>query len=446
MGLDWKVAVLLLAGVALAPGVSSIDGGEASLEVPGGGTTAEPAPVIVAARLTTTQAQAPGAQTPAGVIDPASLELSHLSPGFLGLYRKVMEIEDRIRVQADAYGLDYDLARAVCLYESGGNARLTSWAGAEGYFQVMPATQRLLGVEDNIEAGIKYLAQLVERFDREDYALAGYNGGPATVGRNRPMRLESLQYVIGVGHYRTMLKLYEEPIRRHASDLHLEVAREGDDWWTVAQRLGIPLVQLRLFNPYIGIRDLEPGFLIAHPGAPRGDLYEIRGDTVHYRSRIGDNYFGVAFAFDVPLDAVRGENQLWHLQTLPAGMEIRLPLSWEPEDADDEPEEEPEVVTHVVAAGESITDVTSKFETTAWRIIRDNQLWSEELPPPGSAIDVVLEPVEPEFTAHTVRRGENLTIIANRYGTSVSAIQDANNMGSRTVIRVGQQLLVPSAR
>ena len=145
-------------------------------------------------------------QSPVGVIDPASLELEDLSPGFLGLYRKVMEIEDRIGTHAATYGLDYDLARAVCLYESGGNAALTSGAGAEGYFQVMPATQRALGVDDNIEAGIKYLAQLVDRFDREDYALAGYNGGPATVGRRRPMRLESLQYVIGVGHYRTVLK------------------------------------------------------------------------------------------------------------------------------------------------------------------------------------------------------------------------------------------------
>ena len=352
----------------------------------------QPAPSAGASpgRIEAGHRQAAPPQTPAGVIDPSSFELSHLSPAFLGLYRKVMEIEDRIRIHANAYGLDYDLARAVCLYESGGNAGLTSWAGAEGYFQVMPATQRLLGVSDNIEAGIKYLAQLVERFEREDYALAGYNGGPATVGRNRPMRLESLQYVIGVGHYRTVLKLYEEPIRRHAGALRLEVAGEGDTWWTVSQRLGIPLLQLRMYNPYIGIRELRPGYLIAHPVTPRTDLYEVRDDAIYYRSRVGDNYFGVAFAFDVPLDAVRGENQLWHLQTLPAGMELRLPLSWEPEvDDDEEPEEEPEIVEHVVREGESIEHLAAAFETSAWRVIRDNHLWSQELPPVGATVRFV---------------------------------------------------------
>jgi len=390
--------------------------------------------------------QRSGALPAAGVIDAANLRVEDLSPGFLGLYRKVMEIEHRIREQTERYGLDYDLARAVCLYESGGNAGLTSWAGAEGYFQVMPSTQRLLGVDDNIEAGVKYLSQLVERFGREDYALAGYNGGPATVGRARPMRLESLQYVLGVGHYRMMLKLYEEPIRRHASRLRLEVARPDDDWWTVSRRLGIPLIQLRLFNPYIGIRTLQPGHLIAYPEEPRDDLYEITDDAIYYRSRIGDNYFGVGFAFDVELDALRDANSLWHLQTLPPGMTLRLPLDWTPpEDDADREEDELEIVMHELNPGETLEQLADMFDTSEWRLMRDNHLWDEQLPPPGTTLEIRIDPPEPQFTEHTVRRGENLTIIANRYGTSVGAIQDANNMGARTLIRVGQQILVPNS-
>ncbi len=43
------------------------------------------------------------------------------------------------------------------------------------------------------------------------------------------------------------------------------------------------------------------------------------------------------------LDALRDENELWRLQTLPPGMELRLPLVWESEQDqyDDEPPEEP---------------------------------------------------------------------------------------------------------
>jgi soluble lytic murein transglycosylase-like protein len=96
-----------------------------------------------------------------------------------------MEIEDEIVRYSTKYGVDPSLARAVCMYESGGNANLTPAAGARGYFQVMPSTFRLMAVPTNIEAGIKYLGQLVHRFGQEDFALAAYNGGPGRVARGR---------------------------------------------------------------------------------------------------------------------------------------------------------------------------------------------------------------------------------------------------------------------
>src|SRR5687767_15795964 len=103
-----------------------------------------------------------------------------------------MEIEGDIVRYSRKYGVDPSLARAVCMYESGGNANLTSGAGARGYFQVMPATFRSLRVPTNIEAGIKYLGQLVEQFGREDYAVAAYSGGRGRIARGRAIALESV--------------------------------------------------------------------------------------------------------------------------------------------------------------------------------------------------------------------------------------------------------------
>jgi LysM repeat protein len=358
--------------------------------------------------------------------------IDKFGPGVLGIYRKVMEIEEEIARQAERYGVDLDLARAVCMYESGGNANLTSWAGAEGYFQVMPATQRLLQVDSNIEAGIKYIAQLTERFEREDYALAAYNGGPTAVGRSRPMRLESLQYVLGVGHYRTLLKMHEDEIRRHARSLLLYRAQEGDDWWSVADHLGLPLIQLRLHNPYIGHRSLRPGYLIAYPAKARDGLFEPRDGYVAYTTREGDNYFNVAFAFDVELDDLREANELWHLQTLPAGMLLRIPMRWEGEHQ-----------VHRIAPGESIADVAEILDVSPWRIIRDNEIWNETLTA-GAVLRVRPEPEEPVFVRHRVRAGDTLIGLATRYGTTVRTIQEANRMGNRTLIRIGQELLIPS--
>ena len=358
--------------------------------------------------------------------------LEQLSPGFLGMYRKVMEIEDDITRYAERYGVDVTLAKAVCLHESGGNASLNSWADAQGYFQVMPATFRSLGVETNIEGGIKYLSQMIRRFDREDYALAAYNGGPGRVVRGRPP-LESLQYVLFVGQYRNVLKLYEPSVRHHASQIELERVREGDSWWTISQRLRTSVVQLRMHNPFLATRALQVGQLIAYPPSPRTDLLVPAGDDLEYTTRHGDNYLLFSFVLDVDRDALRDLNGLWRLQYLPAGQVLRIPLAWEGKYNE-----------HHVVAGDDLKSVAEAYRSQPWRIIRDNNLFWDERLTPGTVLKVRPSPPPPTYLTHRVASGDTLGALARRYRTTVVAIQAANSLGRNTTIRIGQSLRIPT--
>ncbi len=361
------------------------------------------------------------------------LPLEKLSPVFLGIYRKLMLIEDKIRTYSKKYNVDYDLARAVCLYESGGNPNLTSHAGAGGYFQVMPATFRSLRVETNIEAGIKYLSQMVRQFDREDYALAGYNGGPGRVRRGR-VPLESLQYVLNVGHYRNVLKVYEPSIRHHADQsIRLVEISKGDDWWTISRRTGVSVLQLRMHNPFLSTRALRVGQTLAYPTSPRLNLFTSVGEDLGYKTLHGDNYLHLAFILNVDRDAMRDANDLWRLQTLPAEQILRIPLDWTGKHTE-----------HSVEAGEDLSTVAEKLKSTPWRIIRDNYLfWNEEISE-GQALKVRAVPPKPTYLVYRVRSGDTLGALAERYGTSVRAIQATNNLGRRTLIRIGQRLRIPT--
>ena len=49
---------------------------------------------------------------------------------------------------------------------------------------------------------------------------------------------------------------------------------------------------------------------------------------------------------------------------------------------------------------------------------------------------------KPKTVYHTVRRGDNLSKIAKKYGVSVAAIKRANNMGGDN-IQTGQKLKIP---
>jgi membrane-bound lytic murein transglycosylase D len=49
------------------------------------------------------------------------------------------------------------------------------------------------------------------------------------------------------------------------------------------------------------------------------------------------------------------------------------------------------------------------------------------------------------FLEHTVRRGETLSGIASRYGSTVSVLQEANGIRRANQISVGQRIRIPSA-
>ncbi len=52
-------------------------------------------------------------------------------------------------------------------------------------------------------------------------------------------------------------------------------------------------------------------------------------------------------------------------------------------------------------------------------------------------------PAAAQGSIHIVRRGENLTMIARRYGTTVSAFVQANGLRNRNFVWVGQRLRIP---
>jgi soluble lytic murein transglycosylase-like protein len=116
----------------------------------------------------------------------------------------VNEVVDEIAAQ---YGVDPLLVHAVIYCESAYNRLAVSPKGAEGLMQLIPDTARRMGVRNsfdsrqNIEGGIKYLAELQARFSDLRLVLAAYNAGEAAVDRygGIPPYAETQEYVYKVG-------------------------------------------------------------------------------------------------------------------------------------------------------------------------------------------------------------------------------------------------------
>ena len=101
-------------------------------------------------------------------------------------------------------GVDPRFIHAVIKQESKYKPDATSPVGARGLMQLMPATAKRFDCNDpkdeacNVEAGTKYLAWLLKRFDGDvKLALAGYNAGEGSVDKYQgvPPYPETQNYV-----------------------------------------------------------------------------------------------------------------------------------------------------------------------------------------------------------------------------------------------------------
>ncbi|UCE82552.1 MAG: transporter substrate-binding domain-containing protein [Deltaproteobacteria bacterium] len=121
--------------------------------------------------------------------------------------KKLDQYRSLFQKYAKQYGFDWLLIMAMAYQESGLDNSKKSRSGAVGIMQVRPATakDKNIGIRDvhllenNIHAGVKYLAFLRDRYfndeairqrDRVRLALASYNAGPAKIRRARALAQE----------------------------------------------------------------------------------------------------------------------------------------------------------------------------------------------------------------------------------------------------------------
>lgn len=112
---------------------------------------------------------------------------SEQSSGQAGAVLESTPYGEIISAMSEAHGVDPLLVRALIQVESNYQTRARSRKGAMGLMQLMPSTARVYNVRNpfdpraNIEAGIKHLKSLIDRFGKVDLGLAAYNAGEGAV-------------------------------------------------------------------------------------------------------------------------------------------------------------------------------------------------------------------------------------------------------------------------
>ena len=123
------------------------------------------------------------------------------------IYETVMYFSNKYKVSSD-------LIFAIIDQESNYNYKDSSSAGAIGLMQIIPATANYLKINpynstQNIEGGVRYFKEMLDKYQKPSLALAAYNAGPGAVDKYNgiPPYKETTNYVSKISKIYQNLKV-----------------------------------------------------------------------------------------------------------------------------------------------------------------------------------------------------------------------------------------------
>lgn len=112
------------------------------------------------------------------------------------------------------------------------------------------------------------------------------------------------------------------------------------------------------------------------------------------------------------------------------------------------PEPEPEpgdtvTITYTVKSGDTLSAIARRYGTTVAAIVAENNISNPNLIYVGQVLRITIDEVPTTFE-YTIKRGDTLSEIAARYGTTVARLVSLNNISNPDLIYAGETLRIPN--
>ncbi|MCT8137790.1 LysM peptidoglycan-binding domain-containing protein [Anaerobacillus sp. CMMVII] len=157
-----------------------------------------------------------------------------------------------------------------------------------------------------------------------------------------------------------------------------------------------------------------------------------QASTIHYFVARGDTLWSISKAYQITVDNIKRANKLT-TDSLQLNQRLIIPKAF-----------------HTVAAGDYLSVLAKQYNTTTAAISEANNLTSDQVRIGQTLIIPVLitgnqtTQATVATTTYTVVSGDSLSLLANRFGTTIDAIRSTNNL-TTDLLRVGQTLQIPAS-
>ncbi len=422
-----------------------------------------------------------------------------LREAFRGGYQRMGRYEPMIRKVLEEEGVPQDLIY-LSFIESTFKPMAYSRARAKGMWQFMAATGSRYGLardyyvdersdpEKATRAAARYLRDLHEMFGDWYLAMAAYNAGEMKVtraiqrsgrkdfwelARTRHLRQETKNFVPSILALSIMSR---DPGRYGQADIVKDPPLEYDrvvlegptDISLIAELAGTTPDRVRELNPHLRRSITPPGvdrFSVRVP-AGSGESFErayatlpdserIASVMVRYTVQNGDTLNRIAKEHGTTVAALAQANGMTSRSRIYAGSTLLVPRgegapsAWRRPEGWGEEEASPDG-TYTVRRGDTLSAIASRHGTTPHAVASLSGIAIDSILRPGQTLQV-RPGAEPQAaapaaaparseTSYTVQRGDTLLTIARGHGTTIGAIEALNGISRHAAIHPGQVL------
>lgn len=213
------------------------------------------------------------------------------------------------------------------------------------------------------------------------------------------------------------------PYYKEGESQEIYIVKKGDSLWKIANKYNTTVEKLKSVNN-LKTNTLSVGQKLVIPSI---SISPEVSDT--YIVQKGDNLWSIANKFNMTVSELKNLNNLTN-NLLSIGQVLKI------KDSSNNGK-----TTYTVQKGDSLWVIANKYGITTEELKNYNKLTSNLL-----SIGQVLKIPQGKTSTeniYTVKKGDSLWTIANRYNTTVEKIKVLNNLTSN-LLSIGQQLKIPN--